>query len=135
LKTIFYDFLIIEEFEIAHRFESAIGNHPGLRNDLGPNRKKVKKQKTSEPPLPEDPLKLAIVFVCEGRKDLKVSKVIGRKPSSYYCGMHILHHGIPELRDAVNREKISLSKACDFSKLLIDKQSIELQKHLQGDTP
>ncbi len=116
------DFLISEHIEIGLRFEQLIGNYPGTRHDLNPNRARKINKKVVQP--------LPIWGEVKGRKDLLIAKILGYSPNTYYRAKQVYLHGIPALIHAMNLKQIRINKASDLVKLSEAEQLAWVQAHL-----
>ncbi len=124
-----FDFWIEEKVWMGIWIETWRGNHSGERNDLAFNRslkppshqKKSEEQHTPRPPVDE----------VIGRKDIRIAEILefGCK-STYHNAKHVCFHGIPELTQAMNHKRITITEAANVAKRTHAEQYVWIQSQL-----
>ena len=116
---------ISERVAIAINIENKLGKHQGRRRDLASDRSKT----------PDIPDKfLALCSEVNGVTDAiaaKLAKFSSR--DTYRRAKVVVTKGIPELIQAMDNKKISISKAASIAKLMVEQQQYFLEHGSKED--
>ena len=110
-----------QRLAVGLALESTLGNRQGLRTDITTN----KKHKNS--------IELRLNWdEVSGRSDVFIAQLCGIGSKNTYCRLkQVFLHGIPALREAVDKKHISISRAAQMARLPSDQQAAALTDFLQ----